>query len=634
MPFMTQVGDIPTQSTKSAVMARFRGVDLTGDVTTMDASRSPAAPNMMPDDQGFPAKRPGYRTRLQLTGRVHGAWTLKTDGARKQVIHAGTTLYAVEQTEGGETATPLYTDMNDAPGAAVQLGGKLWIADGKRYLYYDGEQAAPVSQIATVPVITIAKGPNGKTGATSYKAINLLTGKQTESYLGEKDTVDYYLSLQDLTDTPVTAQVLDAGGNWQDKTETTDFTVDRTLGKVTFKTAPGESPVEGEDNVRITYEVERDAGEVDRCCRAILYGVNGAMDRIFLTGDPQQPNVDHWSEWSDPAYIGDTNYGLLGSEGSPIRGYSVLNGALVAHKDGEENGRNIFIREGQLDEDGTAVFRITDILQGEGAVSGRAFGSIASEPLYLTRLGVAALTPTTVTGERTAQVRSYYLNGALRKEPLSDAPAAVWGRFYVLAGADWLYLLDSQQKQYEKNEPTSGYQMEGYYWTGIGATALWEEDGALCFGTKDGCVRQFSDGNTAGDYNDCDTAGDETGRPVQAAWATPLLNLGSWANLKNVTGVWVVLQPFARSGGEIYYATDKEYEKFARSANVDIFDWNDIDFQRFTFNTLDRPMVVNTRKKAKKVKLFQVIVKNGRAAEPFGLFAIQVHYKMGGKVKR
>ena len=247
---------------------------------------------------------------------------------------------------------------------------------------------------------------------------------------------------------------------------------------------------------------------------------------------------------------------------------------------------------------------------------------------------MAALTPTTVTGERTAQVRSYYLNGALRKETLSDAPAAVWGRFYVLAGADWLYLLDSEQKPYEKNEPTSGYQMEGYYWTGIGATALWEEDGALCFGTKDGCVRKFSDGNTAGDYNDYDTADDETGRPVQAAWATPLLNLGTWANLKNVTGVWVVFQPFARSGGEIYYATDKEYEKFARSANVDIFDWNDIDFQRFTFNTLDRPMIVNTRKKAKKVKLFQVVVKNERDKEPFGLFAVHVNYKVGGKVKR
>ena len=41
MPFMTQVGDIPTQSTKSAVMTKFKGVDLTGDVTTMDASRCP-----------------------------------------------------------------------------------------------------------------------------------------------------------------------------------------------------------------------------------------------------------------------------------------------------------------------------------------------------------------------------------------------------------------------------------------------------------------------------------------------------------------------------------------------------------------------------------------------------------------
>ena len=67
---------------------------------------------------------------------------------------------------------------------------------------------------------------------------------------------------------------------------------------------------------------------------------------------------------------------------------------------------------------------------------------------------------------------------------------------------------------------------------------------------------------------------------------------------------------------------------------MDIFDWNDIDFNRFTFNTLDRPMIVNTRKKAKKVKLFQVIVKNEREKEPFGLFAIHVNYKVGGKVKR
>lgn len=630
MPTMTNVGNIPTASVKSMALQAFKGVDLTGDITTIDPSRSPAAPNMMPDAQGFPAKRPGYRTRFVLDGKVHGSFVLKRGEQSVRLIHAGTTLYRID--ESGPTA--LYTDMNDAAGAAVQLKEKLWILDGKKYLYCDGETVAPVADIATVPIITIAKAPNGKNGATSYKAINLLTGKQTESYLGEEGTVDYYLSLQQLTDAPVTAQVLSAEGNWQEKTETADFTVDRALGKVTFKTAPGKSPVEGEDNVRITYEVERDCGEVDRCRRAILYGVDGAMDRIFLTGDPSQPNVDHWSEWNDPAYIGDTNYGILGSEISPILGYSVLGGSLIAHKSGEENSRNIFVRKGELDEDGTAVFRITDILQGEGAVSDRAFCSVASEPLYLTKLGVAALTPTTVTGERTVQVRSYYLNGALRKERLENAPAAVWDRFYVLAGADWLYFLDSSQKQYEKNEPASSYQMEGYYWTGIGATALWDEDGTLCFGTQDGAVRCFSKGTLAGDFCDCDSPDDTTGRPVAASWSTPLLNLGTWANLKTVTGAFVVLQPFARSGAEIYYATDKEYQKLARSANVDIFDWNDIDFSRFTFNTLDRPSVVSVRKKAKKVKLFQIIVENSRAREPFGLFAIHVNYKVGGKVKR
>ncbi|MFR9162189.1 MAG: hypothetical protein ACLVJ8_18410, partial [Ruthenibacterium lactatiformans] len=68
--------------------------------------------------------------------------------------------------------------------------------------------------------------------------------------------------------------------------------------------------------------------------------------------------------------------------------------------------------------------------------------------------------------------------------------------------------------------------------------------------------------------------------------------------------------------------------------NIDIFDWNDIDFNRFTFNSLDGPVVVPMRKKAKKIQTFQLKVENARPNEPFGLLAIQINFKVGGLVKK
>ena len=80
--------------------------------------------------------------------------------------------------------------------------------------------------------------------------------------------------------------------------------------------------------------------------------------------------------------------------------------------------------------------------------------------------------------------------------------------------------------------------------------------------------------------------------------------------------------------------TNKDYERLGRSYNIDIFDWNDIDFNRFTFNSLDGPVVVPMRKKAKKIQTFQLKVENARPNEPFGLLAIQINFKVGGLVKK
>lgn len=71
-----------------------------------------------------------------------------------------------------------------------------------------------------------------------------------------------------------------------DKVENTDFTVDRERGIVTFTTAPGESPVKGQDNVQITASKVREdyLDAINKCTIAAVYGVGGSTDR----GVPQR----------------------------------------------------------------------------------------------------------------------------------------------------------------------------------------------------------------------------------------------------------------------------------------------------------------------------------------------------------
>lgn len=622
MPEITTPKTAPANTKKLLSFNQFTGVDLTSGMLNVDPWRSPDAPNMMPDEDGFPKKRYGYQTVKNYGAPVYAAHRFSKDGQERLLVHAGNKLYDLA---GGDD--PVFEGMAEVHSTAVQLGGKLWILDGQNYLYYDGQTCAPVSEIATVPMITIAKDPAGVKGAESYKPVNLLTGWRTDSYLGNATAKVYVLSFGDLSAAAVKCEKLDSGGNWVE-IAASGYTVDRTAGKVTFTTAPGASPVEGTDNVHITYEVASNKADVINGCRhCILYGVNGALDRVFVTGNPAEPNIDYWSDYNDPAYMGDSFYGQLGQEGSPIIGYSVLNNTLVAHKQGEENDRNVFVRSGELDDEGFALFKIDGVMQGEGAISPRAFGSLSGEPMFLTRKGIYALTSGNVTGERYVQGRSYFLRTGLQKEKdLANACAVNFGRFYMLAVGGRMYLLDGEQAVYNKNEPHSTHQYEGYYWENISAECLFVHEDRLYFGTRDGRVCKF--------YSDEEPGYNDDGAAVEAYWTIPLQNMDRYGRLKTVTGVWVVGQPFNHSGGDVYFISDQNDEVYVGSYEVDCFSFDDIDLSQFTFDTLNRPAIVPVNKKAKKVKLFAVKLRNGEQYETFGLQGLEIEYREGSRVKR
>ncbi len=628
------------QGRRSIVLDRFRGVDLTSGPMNVDASRSPDALNMMPNDDGFPVKRKGYNTIEQYDGAVYGAYSLVDGEKVVHLVHAGSKLYC-----GG---VAIATEMALAPSMAVQMAYKayndtdeempkpmLWIVDGKTYRCFDGETVRTVSEIATVPLVTIAKPPNGM-GGTSYLPINMLSARRTDSFQGTEEDTVYYLTSLGLSSSEVKVETLSADGIFVE--QKSGYTVNPMLGRVTFTIAPGPSPVKGADNVRITYQRASKADTIGRCNIIVSYGLNGAKDRVFLSGRPDAQNVDHWSDYRDPTYIGDTFYACVGQAGNPIVGYSQVGNKMVIHKRGEENGCNAVVRTGEFGESDMFVeytsFPVENVLQGEGAISHRTIGHVPNEPLFLTRQGVFALTSNDVTGERYMQCRSYYLNGALlRERELNNACATVFGRFYVLAVGGKMYLLDTGQKQYDGASPHSAFQYEGYVWTDLPATIVFVRadpasgEETLCFGTAGGRVCAFGTGAKAADYAD-------DGRVIECYWTTPLLSLGTFARRKTVSGVWVVSQPYTRSGGEILYMSDRETARAAYGYELDILDFGDIDFARFCFNALDRPAIVPGGKKAKKVKLFSVRVANSKLNEAFGLEAIQIEFRAGGKVRR
>lgn len=155
-------------------------------------------------------------------------------------MHAGTKLYKMPDTKDVEPEE-LFDGMNDARSSSWQFEDSLYIIDGKQLLVYDGETVKLVE--GKIPTLTIAKKPNG--GGTDFDALNLIQPKFTELFAGNGTAKDYHLSFSGLDDTEVTAKILDSNGDWADKKEGTDFTVNRETGVVTFNTAPGNSPVGG-----------------------------------------------------------------------------------------------------------------------------------------------------------------------------------------------------------------------------------------------------------------------------------------------------------------------------------------------------------------------------------------------------
>lgn len=592
--------------TQTRAYQNLAGLDYAHLPSMVDTSHSPDAMNVYKDYSSTAGQaietRPGILKLGETTDKIYGLHRLDDE----VFIHSGPYLYKwafypapFDMSNAGDLIQ-ITDELNTAKSTSFIFDEKLYILDGLSYFVYDGSTFNRVT--GTIPTTRINADPDGGNG-TLYQDINLLSNYRKNTFVGDGNSTVFYLDSVNINNETPTVIVNGESVNVE--------SFNSSEGTVTLSEAPTSPLTAGEANVIITFRKDIDPTPITSCTIATVYD-----NRVFFSGGNKKGYIYH-SELEDVSYFSEESFYDDGNDNIDVKSLIVANGTLVVIKDYKNTQlTKVFYHTPSIDYEYGKIYPTTTT---EITLGAKTRGiNFYDDIVYLSPKGLESITL------GTSQMSVYHKSSAIDRDFINEtgydeSDMAVWNGYLCVLCQDKMFLADSRAV----NKLFGTYQYEWFVWNGLSiqtqnsitqkAKMLFVDNDSLYFVT-DNCICLFSGTN-------------DNGNAITAYWCMPQDVFQAPAYLKTTQkrGAMAWIKGIPNSRIKIACITDRDGETLLATKATSGFNFEDINFDNFSFgNTLQNMVFFNAKKK--KILYFQLKFYSDELNTPFGLYSSVCEY--------
>lgn len=286
-----------------------------------------------------------------------------------------------------------------------------------------------------------------------------------------------------------------------------------------------------EDNLIVKFMVDYDESHlINNCTFGVMYGASGNRNRLFISGNPEKPNVDYHTsrrnvyaqeedvdlmDSQDLTYFSAYDYCAYGTSNSAVTDYQIMgDGSLMVLKEESPNEANIYFRdakyetktiyvgsEAQYLSDEVYPMRVGNI--GEGAIKGvkGTLKNLNNDLVFVSDNGVFGISSTVsasmlASDYKYSYGRSRLINERLKKQLLNanNVATIVYDHKYFITikdnvGEYTTYVGDGRYPYKLKDSIDNEYEYEWFVLKGINANQYHIINGNLYYSNDNGLYK-------------------------------------------------------------------------------------------------------------------------------------------------